>query len=433
MSQATDRPFAVSVAILAGVRVIGVVAGFAVSVLGARLLDLGEFGAAGVAITLGTVAALICNGGVNISAIYFSGRDPRRSQVLSTTTTIAIGGAILAAAIVMVAGLAVGGALGLTGRFDLFAVAALVAIGVIGFEYGGAVLLAVGRRRAFTLNELSRSLVALLATAALLAIWQRDLPFVAAAGIAYVAAAVAAFVVAARGAAPVAPGWDGEVARRSLAMGLRGQLSNVLQFINLRLDVLLMPAFLQLPAVGLYIVAVRVAEVLAQAAGAAGSLIFPAVSSQEDPGSTDLTGRAVRVSLVVVIVAAAIMIVVADPFLVVAFGSNYGPAATSLRILAVAMIPLSLMRVLAGDLKGRGRAGLVSWAMAGAVVATAVLDVILIPLLGIEGAALASLAAYSIGAALLVVAFRRVTGAPIQALVPAPADAASLVRSVLRG
>jgi stage V sporulation protein B len=119
----------------------------------------------------------------------------------------------------------------------------------------------------------------------------------------------------------------------------------------------------------------------------------------------------------------------------VAFGQTYVPGATALRILAIAMLPLSVSRILAGDLKGRGRPGSVSLAMLAAVAATVVLDVALIPRLGIAGAGLASLGAYTVSAAILVVLFRRVTRARIGDLVPGVADVSLLLRAAraLRG
>jgi stage V sporulation protein B len=433
MSQAASRSFAVSVAVLAGVRLLGVATGFAVSVIGARALSQAEFGAAGVVITLGTVAALLFNGGVNISAIYFAGRLPdRRAAVLGTTASIAMTGAALAALAMLAGGAVFGGALQLAGRPELFMVGGLAAAAIIGFEYGGAILLAIGRRRDFTVVELVRSIVALMATLGLLVLWRTDTAFVAAAALAYLAAAALALGLGQRSTGEVTPTWDGSLARQSLSMGLRGQLGNVLQFINLRLDLLLIPALMNLSAAGLYVVAVRVAEVLTQAANAAGSFLFPAIAEQTDAVSTELTNRTVRISLIIVIAAAVLLGLVAAPLLELAFGEAYLPATTSLRILAAAMVPLSLARVLAGDLKGRGRAGLVSAAMGATVVVTAILDLVLIPRLGIDGAAIASLGAYTVSAGILLIAFRSVTGASIRSLMPGPGDALGLVRAVRR-
>jgi stage V sporulation protein B len=430
------RSFAVSVAALAAVRLIGVLSGFAVTVIGARLLSQADLGAAGVAITIGTVAALACNGGVNIATIYLGGRLPeRRVAVLGATTVIALAGFVGSIALVTLSALVLAGPLGVDGRDWLFAGAAVVAAGIIGYEYGGAVLLAIGRQREFALMELIRGLVTLGCVAVLLVIWPTDAAFVLGTGIGYVAGSAMSFGIGQARTGALRPAWNSELVRWSLAIGLRGQAGNILQFLNLRLDLLLVPVLLQLSSAGLYVVAVRVSEVLTQVASSAGSLIFPAVAGGTDPGATELTERTVRVSLLVVAVAAVALIALADPLLAVAFGAAYESGATTLRILAVAMLPLSLSRILAGDLKGRGRPGSVSVAMLVAVAATLVLDVVLIPRLGITGAGLASLVAYSASAAMLVALFLSVTGARIGNLIPNASDLRLLLRaaSALRG
>lgn len=429
MNPATGRGFALAVAGLAGVRLFAVVAGFAVSIIGARLLDQAAFGAAGVAITLGMIAALICNGGVNISTIYQAKRSPdRHAEVLQSSSAVAIAGSAVAILVVVAAGPALAPALKLDGRLDLFVAAAAVAVGVLAFEYGGAALLAITRPRAFSASELIRSLAALGMTALLLIVWRSDVAFVLAMALSYIVAAAVALFTAQRVAGSLMPAWRPDLLRPALAMGIRGQAGNVLQFLNLRLDLLMIPALLELSAAGTYLVAVRVSEVIAQVGNAAASLIFPAVAGQA-VRETALTENTIRVSLGVVVVAAVLLAVLSEPLLALAFGPEYAPAADSVRILAVAMVPLTLTRILAGDLKGRGRAGLVSVAMLCALIVTAGLNLLLIPPLGIAGAAIASLVAYLVSATVLLIAFQWITGARLQQMVPRPQDARMLARA----
>lgn len=430
MIQAAPGSFGQSVAALTTVRLLGMAAGFAVSVIGARALDQTEFGAAGVAIAIGTVAALLCNGGVNIATIYLAGRSPdQRGEIFRATSAIALTGILLSWLVVAAASIGLGEVLKLGGRGELFAAAGVVAAGVIGFEYGGSLLLAVSRPAAYAAVDLGRSLATLALTVGAMALAATDASFVVATGLAYLFGASAAISAANRASGSVGIGWQPRLMRASLGLGLRGQVGNVLQFLNLRLDLLLIPALLALPAAGIYLVAVRVAEALAQVASAAGSLIFPAVAATDDPRSTALTERTMRTTLVVVAISALAVIAIADPLVAVVFGSEYAGSTTSLRILAVAMVPLAVSRILAGDLKGRGRPGIVSLAMLAAVAVTLALDLLLIPALGIAGAALASLLAYGVAAALLLAAYRAATGSRLAVLVPGRADAAAMVRA----
>ena len=134
----------------------------------------------------------------------------------------------------------------------------------------------------------------------------------------------------------------------------------------------------------------------------------------------------IRATLIVVVAGGLVIGVFAPVLLELFFGSAYAEGSTALRITLVAMIPLSVQRLMASDLKGRGRAGLVSVSAGFALVATVACDVILIPPFGIAGASLASVLAYSTGAAAMLVAYRRVTGASLRHLVPGPGDVRTL-------
>jgi len=113
-----------------------------------------------------------------------------------------------------------------------------------------------------------------------------------------------------------------------------------------------------------------------------------------------------------------------------AFGPAYATGATVLSILLVATVPLSVGRVLAADLKGRGRPELVSFSALGAVAATIVFDLALIPTLGLVGAGIASVLTYSVSTVALLAGYRAVTGGRLAALVPRPADVAYVVAAV---
>jgi stage V sporulation protein B len=424
------RSFGSRVAGLTAVRFISVAAGFLTSVVGARLLGTDGVGAAGIAVALATVAAVVANGGINISTIYLLGQRPtQRRQILGALVPIAIGGALLAAAILAVSGATIGPAIGLDERGDLFAAAAGLAAVIVAFEFIGAVVLGLGQTRTYVAAELLRGVGTLAATAVLLVgIWRTDVGFVVAATIAIaVAASLNAYRIV-RSIGWVAPRIDSAVAGEALGIGLRGQIGNILQLMNLRLDQLIVPAFLSLSSAGVYLIAVRVSEALAQIGSAAGSLIFPEVARQTTGFETSLTERAVRATSVLIAGAGLAIGLLAEPFLAIAFGQEFADGSLALRILLVAMLPLSVARILAGDLKGRGRPGTVSLAMGLAAAVTVGLDLLLIPRLGIAGAAAASVVAYSISAAILAVSFVRLTGADARALVPGPSDAAAVVR-----
>jgi O-antigen/teichoic acid export membrane protein len=423
------RGLAIAVAALTLVRLASVGAGFLASVLGARLIGADGLGIIGAALTIATLCALTANGGLNIATIYLLGRRPHeRREIVGQVAVMATAAAILAAAAVFLAGFllrttVLGGA-----SASLLLAAAATGAGILLFELGGGVLLGLHRRSQYIGIQAVEALSSLALTALILvAISRSATGFLAAAANGYWAGALAAAFLARRQLGPLPLGVRRSFAGEALGIGLRGQVGNILQYLNLRLDLLLVPALLNLASAGVYLVAVRISEVLTQVSSSSAAFLFPHVAAQAERDATATTERATRMTLVVVVLGGLPLLLLAEPILSLAFGDEFVGGAGALRIMLVAMLPLSLVRIMAGDLKGRGRPGTVSLAALTALVATVVLDLLLIPLLGIEGAALASLLTYSTSAAMLLVIYRRLTGGSLRALVPATSDLRSLL------
>ena len=423
-----DRRFGQDVVVLVFVRFGAVAAGFLTSVLAARVLGATDLGAAGVALTVGSIAALIANGGLNIASTYYIGRRPLERQAIThRSITMGAAAAVLAAVLTLIAGSVLSARLFGVEDGPLVVATAVMAAGVVGYEIGGAIVLGLDRRMSYVVIQVLEGIGSFVATAIILLLVSATAAgMVLAAGIAYLASAVFAVVAAQRMVGGRILAFDLAYAREALALGLRGQIGNVLQFLNLRLDLILVPLFLDLHSAGIYLVAVRMSEVVTQIASSAAALLFPAVS-RSDPTLTELTERTMRATLLVVVALGLVIALLAVPLLGIFFGQEFTAGSSALRITMIAMVPLTISRLLSGDMKGRGRAGLVSISAAAALGMTVVGDLVLIPAFGIEGAAVASCIAYSTGALTLLVAFQRVTGASLREFVPTPRDARALI------
>ncbi|HJP71908.1 MAG TPA: lipopolysaccharide biosynthesis protein [Candidatus Limnocylindria bacterium] len=413
---------ATSAALLTLARLSSAAALFGVTVIAARLLTPEEVGSAAVGQVIGTFAALLASGGLNISTIYFLRRQPtERPALAGHFVALGLASAVMAVVLgVAAAPILFGPILG-EPNWPLLAGGALLGASVIGYEFFGALLLALDEPRRYVLLEVVRGWGTLVWAALLLVLWRDDVGLVLGMALGFASASV---LGARRAAArvPLGPRFDPAVSRAALAFGARGQVGNILQFLGVRLDLLLVPALLNLEQAGLYYVAVRVSDLVGQAATAASSFLFPHVAGQPDRRDTATTERVTRVTMAVTIVAAVIVAVGAAPLLDVAFGSAYADGTPALLILLAAVVPLSVGRLLSADLKGRGRPGIVSIAAVVSVLVTVALDVTLIPAMGIVGAAVASLVAYSLMAAALLYAYRAATGGTLLSLVPRPDD-----------
>ena len=415
---------------LSAARLSSVAALFGVNVAAARLLEAQAVGAVAVGQTVGLLAAMLANGGLNISTIFFLRRPPTERDTVAGAL-LALAGASCAVAILAAlasAPIVFATVLG-SPDWALLLAAALMAAGMIAFEFTGAVLLAIDRVGRFTLQELGRGWGSLAAVILALVVLPRPEAVLLGLAVGYAAGAALGWVWSRR-TVRLVPRVDAAFSREALAFGLRGQAGNILQYVGLRLDLLLVPAFLTLQAGGLYFVAVRVSDAVGQIGTAASSLLFPRVAAEDDRSETRLTERVARMTILGVAVVAALIGVAADPLLRVVFGGEYATGATALQVLLAGVVPLSLCRVLVADLKGRGRPGLASLGSMAMAVATVALDIVLIPAWGLVGAAVASLLGYGLGAVALAAAYHRVTHGALLALVPRWSDVRELTALV---
>jgi O-antigen/teichoic acid export membrane protein len=215
--------------------------------------------------------------------------------------------------------------------------------------------------------------------------------------------------------------------RDCLGYGWKSHLSNILAFLNYRIDIFLVNGFLNPAAVGVYVVAVQIAERLWILSQAVSTVLLPRLAELDDDESartklTPLIGRWVLFATTLVTIVVAIF---SQPLITVLFGEVYAEAVGVLLWLLPGVALGSLSRVLSNDLAARGRPELNLYTAAVVVLVNVMLNLLLIPQMGIEGAALATTIAYTVNAILKIYAYRRLSNnlwfAP---LIPSRADLA---------
>jgi stage V sporulation protein B len=205
--------------------------------------------------------------------------------------------------------------------------------------------------------------------------------------------------------------WKLSAARRSLLptiiFGIRGQSGNLASFFSYRLDVFIVNYFLDASQVGLYALGVLVSEVLWQLPGIVSTALCPRTARTLDAGAENFTCMIVRQVFLVTVIAS-LAVAVASPFAVpLIFGARFAPSVRVIWWILPGTVALSLGKVIGADLTARGlNIHMPISAFIGLVI-TFVLDWVLIPRLGIQGAALASSVAYLVSGAYLCVVIHR--------------------------
>jgi len=215
----------------------------------------------------------------------------------------------------------------------------------------------------------------------------------------------------------VRPRWDRALMSKMLHYGRRVQIGVLFQIANARLDVLILQFYRPLSQVGYYVVAQTIAELVLVLGRAFQSSVLPLVALYEGEQRQELTiATSLRLHGVLAIAATLANAVVGAGLILFAYGPAFHPAVLPMFILLPGMWFLSTGTVVAGVLRGRGQPGFASALAGGAVVVTVALDFVLIPALGIPGAALASLAAYVVFGISSLIALSRLSGIPLRSL-----------------
>jgi O-antigen/teichoic acid export membrane protein len=185
--------------------------------------------------------------------------------------------------------------------------------------------------------------------------------------------------------------------KRAAIYGIQAHLANILGFLNYRVDMFLVNAFLGPVAVGLYSIAVGLVEKLWMVSFAASTVLFPRVAAEtEEQRQEKFTPLVARTVLWITGLGALALALLSRWIVLLLYSEAFLPAVGALQALLAGIVALSAGRVLANDIAGRGFPNFNIYTGLAALVTNVVLNLLWIPRYGIVGAAWASTVAYTV-------------------------------------
>ncbi|HEC79095.1 MAG TPA: hypothetical protein ENI34_08155 [candidate division WOR-3 bacterium] len=220
---------------------------------------------------------------------------------------------------------------------------------------------------------------------------------------------------------------------KSIKYGLKGQVGIFFQFFNYRLDMFLVSYYLDIREVGLYALSVVIAEFLWYIPNSISVTLFPKVSAKDTRSANEFTRKVSRTSITIMLMAGSVICLVA-PFLIrIFYGERFIESVIPLRILIPGVIAFGMVKILTGHLHGRGKPQYGSIVTVCSLLLTILFDLLLIPRLGITGAALATTFAYLFSFVLTLVFFVNVTGLSLkEILIPDFGSVYLVLRRIFR-
>jgi O-antigen/teichoic acid export membrane protein len=185
--------------------------------------------------------------------------------------------------------------------------------------------------------------------------------------------------------------------KTSLGYGIRDYPGILTEFVNWRLDLMMLVGMASSGAVGLYVVALRLADITSTLAGSVGDALLPEVAASKNVyEATRVVTRSLRLTLCAHLMILVPLWIAAPYILRFAYGDGFVPVTNVLRLLMFASVVWSAGAIVISGLNGLGHPGLSAIARIAAATVMVVALLTWLPSRGIQGAALSSIAGYSV-------------------------------------
>jgi O-antigen/teichoic acid export membrane protein len=351
------------------------------------------------------------------NAIELSRRSMTSGDILGASLAIAVVGGTVTAAVALAASPLLGD------RWWILAIPAAVAPFILLARYEEGLYQALGDVRAVNWMVLGRVLLGIAFIAPPLVLGASDGLAIAVWGLSLVVLAAAGLPRLRRQVGTMRVPRQRAVYGRMVRVSLKLAAGNGAMLITPRVALVALAIFATTAEVGVYSVAIAIAEMLYMAVYALDLTAFPRISMSNPQDSATLTRHASRHAGLLALAGAAVVVPASMLLLDSVVGAGYADVPLLLVILIPGVVAQSIGKILFAFFAVRqARPGLITKA----AILTALVNVpatfALVPVLGVWGAAAAASVAGILGNAFLTRRFLRDTGSKPRALLPGPGE-----------
>jgi O-antigen/teichoic acid export membrane protein len=347
------------------------------------------------------------------ATIYFIRREKEDvSRVASTAIWFGLGtGALLVALVLVFREQILGTVLRGVPLWALVAVCPMIPILLMeSYLYG--VLQATDRFRIYNARQLGESVIALLLMATVLVGLGWGLPGALGVSVALNLVMLVWVFVTVHRETPLRFEFDRALLRRMLRYGGKSHLQIIASHFNFKTGLYLCSYYLTPADVAFYAIGAKFAEQMMSIPQSLGLAMFPRLAGLPEERVHAMTAAGCRQTLAIAVVAALGLTFAGRFVIVTLYGAEYEPAAVPLRWIAWGIVMMSMYVLLSRDFTARDRQVINVIAAYIALGGNLALGMLLIPELGIRGAAMSAACSYSIAALVLYGFFLRESRLP---------------------
>ena len=178
--------------------------------------------------------------------------------------------------------------------------------------------------------------------------------------------------------------------KKAISYGTRSVLGLIFHYLTRRLDLFIINFFLNPAQVGFYSIALMLAELPWYIPQAFSTVLFPEVSGMDKEQAHKFSATVCRNTVFITVVASFLLAIFAKPIIGLFFSAQFYPALVPFYLHLPGTIALGITRVLGGNFSGTGRPEYGTMMAFVSFTITIILDFLLIPKIGINGAAIAA-------------------------------------------
>ncbi|WP_209399708.1 polysaccharide biosynthesis C-terminal domain-containing protein [Pseudozobellia sp. WGM2] len=207
------------------------------------------------------------------------------------------------------------------------------------------------------------------------------------------------------------------IIKKMLGLGLIYAFSLLVINLNYKLDVILLD-YLSVPLeTGIYSKGSAITQYLWQIPMLLSTIVFArsAVSKDDKAFSYKIT-QLLRLSLVAIGIGSLVLFCFSEFIIIGMFGESFEGSVSVLNILLPGVLLLTFFKVMNMDLAGKGKPWVALKAMVPALIVNIILNFVLIPDYGADGASIASTISYSLAAILFLFFYSKEVGIPVKSI-----------------
>lgn len=220
--------------------------------------------------------------------------------------------------------------------------------------------------------------------------------------------------------------------RLLISYGIRSYGIDLCGTMSLYVDQALVVRLLTPDLMGIYVVALSLSRLLNAFHTSVVMVLFPRAVSRPPMEVLELTGRAVRITTALTVACGACIVLAGPKLLVLLYGAEYQGATSILRILVLEVVLSGATQVMSQAFMALGRPGVITTLQTIGLSLTIPLMLVLIPRIGLTGAALSLLISTCARLAFVLVSFPLLLKLPIPNLLVQRKDITGVTQQIRR-